>query len=154
MPPPEPARPEREVVGVQAARAPMGTGSLGEVWNAALEAAGGARRLRLVMEECVPLAMEGGVIRLRANPGMLSAVRAQGKEIETILARVRGAATTLEFEDVAAATSTTADAASGASETGAPPNAIAIAADHPLVKRTIELFNAKLVGVQARKAKE
>jgi hypothetical protein len=30
----------------------------------------------------------------------------------------------------------------------------AAAADHPLVKRTIELFNAKLVGVQPRKTKE
>jgi hypothetical protein len=142
-------------VSVQAAREPVSVQSLGssssldEVWHAALEAGAGARRLRLLMEECVPLTLAGGVVRLRTNPGMLSAVRAQGKEIEAILARVRGAATTLEFEDAAA------PSAPGASVEATPAqDAGAAAADHPLVKRTIELFNAKLVGVQPRKAKE
>ena len=120
------------------------TGSVGEIWSAAMEAATGSRRLRLLMEECAPVSMEGSVLRLRATPGMLSAARAQGKEIEALLTRVRGVPTTLEF--IEAPVAHAAD-----TEPGTPAT---VAADHPLVKRTIELFNAKLVGVQARKAKE
>lgn len=119
-------------------------GSAGEVWGAAMEAAAGSRRLRLLMEECVPVSMEGSVLRLRATPGMLSAARAQGKEIESLLTRVRGVATTLDFIEASSPAATSA-------EPGTPTPA---AADHPLVKRTMELFNAKLVGVQARKTKE
>jgi hypothetical protein len=121
-----------------------------EVWAAALAAASGARRLRLVMDECVPIALVGargvgdaGVVRVRANPGMPSAVRAQGKEIEAILTRVRGEATRLEVEGAVADAGAESAATPGAS-----------AAEHPLVKMTMELFGAKLIGVQPRKPKE
>jgi hypothetical protein len=107
------------------------------LWERALAAAAGNRRLRVLLSDCRPVSITSERVVLEAPPEVAGAVRAGEKELRAMLCTALGTSIDLEILQ------TTPPAQPHA------PSQPATA--HPLVKKAIDLFGATLVRIQPRK---
>jgi len=101
------------------------------------------RRLRVIVAELTPLSLEGGVLRVRPGLNMAVAAQALRGELAVLASQVNGASVEIVIE-AASAPSTPALEDNGLS--------LESATQHPLIKQAVELFGARVVRVQPRKA--
>lgn len=121
-----------------------------------LDAAAPNRRLRVLLNDCTLVKAENDVVVLAVSEALLGSARANEKELLGLLAGAWDRAVRLELRragDAPAAEPRPApNSPSPATEppaTPSPPQPPV--AEHPLVKQAIELFGARVVGVQPRK---
>lgn len=111
-----------------------------------LSAAAPNRRLRVIINDCHLVEVRNDLVVLSVSEALLGTARSNEREICDLLATAWDRAVKLELR---------ADKPAPQDAPPAPPidqeAARAAIAEHPLVKRTIELFGARLVGVQPRK---
>lgn len=124
------------------AEAPARPVSDGELWPALLSSAASNRRLRVLLQDCRLSGVDGSRVRVVVKSELLPAARGCVGDIESLLATIRGSATTVELES-----ESPADGAGAASPTAAP---VTPATEHPLVKRAMELFGGRVVQVYPR----
>lgn len=151
LPAPEPA-PPRE--------APWVRDPTADPWAQVLSAAAPNRRLRVLLNDCTLARVEDDLVVLSVTDALLTAAQANEKELCALLARAWDRAVRVELRSA-----TTPNAAPGAPQPGAgspaapdgssaspePAEPLPDVTTLPLVRRTMELFNARLVGVQPRK---
>ncbi len=125
--------------------APWARDPAGDPWSRVLSAAAPNRRLRVLLNDCSLVKAEDDVVVLSVSAALLSAVRANEKDLCGLLAVAWDRAVKLELR------SDTPDAAPEAEQPIVPNETAAAIAEHPVVKRAIELFNAKVIRVQPRK---
>ena len=148
---------------------PSGARSSGELWSEVSRVASETRRLRVVIESVAFVSMVGDVLTLAVTETMLPVARGGLKEIETIAARLNGAAVRVVLESGegvklasgavgAKRAEASADSLAGSLSSGSARGTsvsvgpgVAPAVDmrqHPLVKQAEELFGARVVKVQ------
>ncbi len=124
-----------------------------------LSAAAPNRRLRVLLNDCTLARVEDDLVVLSVTDALLTAAQANEKELCALLARAWDRAVRVELRSAA-----TPNAAPGAPQPGVaspatdgsstppePAQPLPDVTTLPLVRRTMELFNARLVGVQPRK---
>ncbi|HWQ27822.1 MAG TPA: hypothetical protein VNN12_02235 [Dehalococcoidia bacterium] len=111
--------------------------SAGSLWEQALAAAAGNRRLRVLLNDCQPVSISRERVVILATPAVAGAVRAGEKDLRTMLAAAWGTSVEVEIRQ-----STPPPQPEAQSQ---PTTA------HPLVRKAIDLFGATLVRVQPRK---
>lgn len=122
-----------------------------------LSAAAPNRRLRVLLNDCTLARVEDDLVVLSVTDALLTAAQANEKELCALLARAWDRAVRVELRSANPPNTTPgASQPAGAAPDGspAPPEPAEPLPDVttlPLVRRTMELFNARLVGVQPRK---
>lgn len=117
----------------------------GDPWSRVLSAAAPNRRLRVLLNDCSLVKAEDDVVVLSVSAALLSAVRAKEKDLCDLLAIAWDRAVKLELRPDGA------EASPPVEQPVAPTESAAAIAEHPVVKRAIELFGAKVIRVQPRK---
>ncbi len=109
-------------------------------WARVIEASGGSRRVRVLLEgsrcEKVAAGFGGAVVSVRVGVEVLAPARALLGEIEGVAGGVAGSAVKVELVSDAPVVQAPAPRAN--------------MSEHPLVKSAMELFGARLVSVQGR----
>lgn len=109
-----------------------------------LAAAAPNRRLRVIVNDCRLVEAKDDVVVLSVSEALYASAQSNERELCDLLAKAWDRAVKLELRSAAPAV----PAAGPAPD---PEAARAAVADHPLVKHTMELFGARLVGVQPRR---
>lgn len=122
------------------------TGPASDPWATVLSAAAPNRRLRVIINDCRLVEVKDDLVVLSVSEALLGTARSNEREICDLLATAWDRAVTLELRSEKPEPDA-ALVAPGLDQEAAR----AAISEHPLVKRTIELFGAKLVGVQRRK---
>ncbi len=116
----------------------------GDPWAQVLSAASGNRRMRILLNDCSLVNVADDQVVIAVSDALLSAAQSNEKELGDLLARAWDRAVKVELRGASQV------APAGAASEPAPEPTTPIT-EHPLVKQAMELFSAKLVGVQARK---
>lgn len=126
----------------------------GDPWAKVVASAAMSQRMRVLVNGCSLVKAEDDLVVLSVSEALLSAARASEKELCTLLASAWDRAVRVELRPAGATADPPPSGATGAVEpaAAATPAPAGPILEHPLVKRAMELFNAKLVGVQARKS--
>lgn len=117
----------------------------GDPWSRVLSAAAPNRRLRVLLNDCSLVKAEDDVVVLSVSAALLSAVRAKEKDLCDLLAVAWDRAVKLELRPDGAGAAPTVEQPAATTESATE------IAEHPVVKRAIELFGAKVIRVQPRK---
>ncbi|MDX2130833.1 MAG: hypothetical protein SFY69_02125 [Planctomycetota bacterium] len=126
----------------------------GDPWAQVLSAAAPNRRLRVLLNDCTVARVEDDLVVLSVSDALLGAAQANEKDLCALLAKAWDRAVRLELRSSNPPAPSGAAAETPAAPGGAPgPDAPAKAAELPLVRHAMELFQARLVSVQARKPK-
>jgi len=138
--PPTTVPPSPDIVVTPRAAAP---GAASDPWAHVLTAAAPNRRLRVLLNDCSLVRAEDDVVVLGVSQALLSAVRANEKELCDLLAQAWDRAVKLAARPL--------EPTAPAAPPEPSPQAAAEVAEHPVVKKAMELFGAKIVRVQPRK---
>lgn len=144
---------------------------VGDPWGKVLQAAAPNRRLRVLLNDCALVKAEDDLVVVSVSQALMSSAQASEKDLCRLLALAWDRAVRLELRVAGAeekpSQESVGDAGTNAGEKGEEtvasrigakptpvPAALSDAAtvgNHPLVRQAMELFNAKLIGVQPRK---
>jgi len=102
--------------------------------------------MRVLLNDCSLVKVENDLVVVAVSDALLSAAQSSEKELCQLLASAWDKAVRLEFRG-----SSAAGVPSQQPEHDPPESTRSPITDHPLVRQAMELFNAKLVGVQPRK---
>ncbi len=131
--------------------------SAGELLQAAIGAAP-TMRARMMLEKLAPIGLDNGVLQAAVAPEVRNLVEMSRGAIEGLLAQAAGQPIRIELQASEAdspqtggsgpepASQNSGRAVAGAGETGS------AAADHPLVRRARELFDAGIVNVRPKQS--
>lgn len=115
----------------------------GDDWSRVVDAAQANLRLRVLINDCRLVEVKDDAVVLAVGDTLMAAAMANEKELCDLLARAWDRAVRIEFRG------------NGAPDSPPPAHdpaaARAAVGEHPLVKQAIELFGARLVGVQPRR---
>ncbi|MCC5786272.1 MAG: hypothetical protein JJU33_06195 [Phycisphaerales bacterium] len=165
-PPPIQAQRAQEPTGAPAAPTPPPASaepkparppqSAGELLQSAIGAAP-SMRMRMMLEKLAPIGLDDGVLKAGVAPDVRNLVEMSRGTIEGLLAQAAGQPIRIELQASEAespqagsgsepASENSRRQVAGAGETGS------AAADHPLVKRARELFDAGIVNVRPKQS--
>lgn len=133
-----------------------------ELLRAAIGAAP-SMRMRMMLEKLAPIGLDAGVLKAGVAPDVRNLVEMSRGTIESLLAEAAGRPIRIELQAQEAGQSAqpgrpAPSSSSGGPSENAPPLGAAAgetgsaAADHPLVKRARELFDAGIVNVRPKQS--
>ncbi|CAG1006133.1 hypothetical protein PHYC_03290 [Phycisphaerales bacterium] len=128
-----------------AATRPWDADPAGDPWAKVVATAAMSQRMRVLVNGCSLVKAEEDLVVLCVSEALLSAARASEKELCSLLAGAWDRAVRVELRPASAVEP------SGPTPQPPPAEPAGPIAEHPLVKRAMEQFNAKLVGIQPRK---
>jgi len=110
------------------------------------------RRIKILVESVTLAELGDEHVLVTAEPDMEAAVQGAAPEIEEILRRVFGKPLRLKIAGAADENRAKIQSLTTPLSAASANLAVPSLAEHPLVKEAIELFNARIVGVQRRQA--